>query len=67
MKQGLYGEARAIHAFLLKCEGLTVREVANRLGVTYQYGYTLINVASRKITWGCRKARWKKVDGTQMV
>ena len=71
----LYLEARAIHAFLLRCEGLKLSEIGSRIGnlqhhqkndyVGKQQVRCLIADGARRLNYAMRKTRfyWKNDDG----
>jgi hypothetical protein len=64
-----YCEARAIHAFLLRCEGLTYQQIGDRLtSMEPHWGHATVNRwsaqmlvknASRLIKRATRKTRWR--------
>jgi hypothetical protein len=63
----LYGEARAIHAFFLRCEGLTFREIGDRLHnmrpdhgetVSDETARVLVMRAARQLSRAMRHTKW---------
>ena len=53
-----YGEARKEHAFLLRCDGLTYREIGQRIGVVTQTARALANRHCRRVVRVLRKTLW---------
>lgn len=44
-----YASARAEHAFLLKAEGMTYKEIGRRLGTDKQYAWILVHAFAKKL------------------
>jgi transcriptional regulator len=53
-----YKEARVMHVLLLRCEGLTLREIAPRLGLCQTQISIMAYQAAVKLSWAARKCRW---------
>lgn len=55
-----YEKARREHAFLMRCEGETLKQIGNRLGVGYKRVGTLIDTHTRHMRYAMRdtKFRW---------
>jgi transcriptional regulator len=49
-----YWEARRIHVFLLRCEGLTYKQIANRLGMNRQGARVVHYQAIHLLMWAWR-------------
>ena len=58
-KDNSYGEARIIHAFLLRCEEKTFREVGLILGVTAERARLLTIKGSKRIQRAVRHTKIK--------
>lgn len=65
-----YREARQIHAVLLRCEGLTFKEIGQRLEnpgtdkvLSKGSACLLVQLGAKKISWAVRKARFRKIGG----
>jgi transcriptional regulator len=50
-----WNEARRIHVFLLRCEGLSYGEIALRLGVTRQAVREMYRRAAHLLMWAWRR------------
>lgn len=53
----VYREAMSEHAFLLRCEGLKLREIAARMGLSTERARQRIRYFSRRMNWACRDMR----------
>ena len=56
-----WGNARYEYAFLLRCEGLTYREIGGRLGVTGQRASVMVQKVARILRGAMRRCRWRLV------
>jgi transposase len=50
-----FAMAQREHAFLLRCEGLRHREIAERLGVSIERSRRMVRDFSRLLTWAMRR------------
>ena len=61
---GVYGVARQEHAFLLRCEGLKLKEIGDRLGVSSsrvrELHFKFIHLINHKSK--TRRTRWRLVE-----
>lgn len=57
-----YGDARREHAFLLRCEGLKLQDIGDRLGVTKGRAEQIISNQARRMRWRLRNVRWTLLD-----
>ena len=58
-----WGYARYEYAFLLRCEGLTFREIGKRLDVSGHRAQVLVRKMGRLITGAVRGSRWRIESG----
>ena len=53
----MYSNARCEHAFLLRCEGLKLREIADHLGTGRQYARQLVCKYARRLNRAMTKTK----------
>ena len=53
-----YSNARRDHAFLLRCEGLTLQQIGSRIGVTRETARQMVDRTGRKMAKALHKTRW---------
>jgi hypothetical protein len=58
----LHDEARREHAWLLRAEGLTLREIGRRLGVSHERVRQILYQFGRRVQRAIRKTRFKIVE-----
>ena len=60
-----YAAARYEHAWLLRAEGLTLRQIGKRLGVSHNQARVMIFQFSYRVKRATRKTRWRLQHGTR--
>lgn len=53
-----YEIARCEHAWLLRAEEVSYREIAARLGVTRERARTMVTLFGQKVSWALRNVSW---------
>jgi len=56
--QDEYHTARYEHAWLLRAEGLKLKQIGNRLGCSNERARQMINQFGRKMSWAMRDVSW---------
>jgi hypothetical protein len=54
--------ARKEHAFLLRCEGLTHREIGERLGIHRSSAHAQVCNYSYKLNWAMQRTKFYLID-----
>lgn len=58
---GAYWVARVEHALMLRCEGMSLDEIATRLGCGKTQAGHLVRHASLNFNWALRRAKFRTV------
>ena len=53
----IYHQARAEHAMLLRCEGMVLREIGTRLGISREQARSNICKGARRLAWAMQRTK----------
>ena len=62
MSDADYYRARREHAFLLRCEGRSFKEIGERLGITRSAAHMNVNQFSRRVNAAMKNTRWQLLN-----